>query len=82
MASHQSLARRAIEPDSAQITLEEAVHTAEQQLGAPRDATPATLNYVLTEDGSLKLTHSFQVRKDEDHKWMHVSVGAYSGTLN
>jgi hypothetical protein len=82
IAVHSQLSRRNF--DSVNITLEEGVQIAEEKYGAKRDDFPASLKYIVAENGSLKLAHCFQLRDTDsnDQKWFQVSVDIHSGTEN
>ena len=66
------------------VTVEDAIATAEKELDGTFDSAnlPAPeLQYLAKDDGSVVLTHSFQVRNVEAGTWFQAYVDAHSGEL-
>ena len=66
------------------VTVENAIATAEKQLDGTFDKEnfPAPqLEYFAKDDGSVVLTHSFQVRNEDKNTWYEAFVDAHSGEL-
>ncbi|KAI0646696.1 Fungalysin metallopeptidase-domain-containing protein [Trametes meyenii] len=66
------------------VAVADAIAAAEQKLGGAHDAEnfPApTLEYFAKDDGSVALTHVFQVRNEEAGTWYEAFVDAHSGEL-
>ncbi|KAJ3307427.1 hypothetical protein HDV03_000075 [Kappamyces sp. JEL0829] len=80
-ASSASRAKSTAAPATPAISLDKAVAIATQALGLKRDSVPATKAYVQLPSSALALTHQFQLRDDEKHKWVQVSVDAHNGQI-
>ncbi|THH27526.1 hypothetical protein EUX98_g6669 [Antrodiella citrinella] len=77
-----AFAKVAASTPSIQIT--DAIATAEKKLNGKFDAEnfPApTLEYLAKQDGSVALTHVFQVRNEDANTWYEAFVDAHTGEL-
>ena len=75
-SQHSSLINAA----KTEILLPEAVSIAQAALGAPKDSTQATIAFLQTANGYVKV-HEFQLRDDSLNLWYHVSVDCGSGAI-
>lgn len=63
------------------LTLEEAIAKAESTLGGKYNEWPATLEFIVKEDGTVALTHVVQIQNDETGAWVEAFIDAHSGEL-
>lgn len=61
-----------------EISSDDAISAAEDQLGASHNGFPTGLEYVAKDDGSVVLTHVVQV---ENEHWLEAFIDAQSGEI-
>ncbi|KAI0777812.1 Fungalysin metallopeptidase-domain-containing protein [Trametes elegans] len=77
-------ASKKVAPSEPAVKVEDAIATAEAQLSGKHDTEnfpEPTLEYFAKDDGSVALTHVFQVRNEEAGTWYEAFVDAQSGDL-
>ncbi|KAJ3316918.1 hypothetical protein HDV06_002625 [Boothiomyces sp. JEL0866] len=65
----------------AKISLDDAVHSAELELGIKRDQVDHKMVYVETPDKVLVYAYQFQLRDDPTQQWVQVSVDSETGNI-
>lgn len=63
------------------VSLEDAIASAEKTLDGKFNDHPATLEFLVREDGSVALTHVMQIQNDETGAWVEAFVDAHSGEV-
>ncbi|KAK7464357.1 hypothetical protein VKT23_006524 [Stygiomarasmius scandens] len=63
------------------VSLEDAIATAEQALSGTFNEHPATLEYLVKDDGTAVLTHVFQIQNEDTATWFEAFVDAHTGEL-
>ncbi|KAF9457264.1 Fungalysin metallopeptidase-domain-containing protein [Collybia nuda] len=72
---------RTIASSKPTITLKAAITTAEKALDGNFNKHPATVEYIVKDDGSVALTHVVQVQNETAGTWYQAFVDAHSGKL-
>ncbi|KAM5541594.1 hypothetical protein V8D89_004784 [Ganoderma adspersum] len=63
------------------ISADDAISTAESELGGAYNGHPTKLEFVAKEDGAVALTHVVQIRDDDKDMWFEAFVDAHSGDI-
>ncbi|KAF5346158.1 hypothetical protein D9758_009961 [Tetrapyrgos nigripes] len=63
------------------VSLEDATATAEKALSGTFNQHPATLEFLVKDDGSAVLTHVMQIQNEEAGTWFEAFVDAHSNEL-
>ncbi|KAF8072209.1 Fungalysin metallopeptidase-domain-containing protein [Lyophyllum atratum] len=72
---------KSIAPSKPSVSLKAAIATAEGLLDGKFNNHPATLEYLVKEDGSVALTHVAQIQNENTGSWYQAFVDAQSGEL-
>ncbi|PFH47286.1 hypothetical protein AMATHDRAFT_152535 [Amanita thiersii Skay4041] len=70
-----------IAPSQPTVSLEDAIASAEKTLNGKFNEHPATLEFLVRQDGSVSLTHVVQIQNDETGAWVEAFVDAHSGEV-
>lgn len=62
-------------------SLQDAISTAERTIDGHFNEHPATLEYLVKDDGSVALTHVIQIQNEDTGTWVEAFVDAHSNTL-
>jgi extracellular elastinolytic metalloproteinase len=70
-----------IAPSTPSVPLDQAIKAAESALHGQYNSHPATLEYLVKDDGSAILTHVVQIENQATGDWHQAFVDAHSGQV-
>ncbi|KAI0088048.1 Fungalysin metallopeptidase-domain-containing protein [Irpex rosettiformis] len=78
---HSFVKPKNVAPADPTLSREDAISKAETALAGKYNDWPTGLEYVVQEDGSLKLAHVIQIRDEAKSLWVEAFVDAHSGEV-